>query len=224
MNNTNTPAPVSLAALAAEIAAALPGTWNARPVHPDATERNGNQYLTRSDGLQLFLAGSSGGWAAKGRVRVQFNRPRNAGNYVRLYSESPNYGGVKDPEITAAETKAPAIIAADIARRLLPEAETVFAMANAQIERDTNAANAHEKTAGEIAAACGREIEKDHHRGGTRKSFCLLNPKHGEEGGRYALASLDVRGGDSVRIEVDATRAQALALIAFLKSPAYANA
>jgi hypothetical protein len=217
MNNTNTPAPVALSALAAEIAAALPGSWTARPVHPDATERNGNQYVTRADGLQLFLAGSSGGWAAKGRVRVLFSRPRNAGSYVRLYSAAPNYGEVTDPEMTVAETKAPATIAADIARRLLPEAEKVFALAHAKIDAETNAANAHEKTAAEIAAACGREVEKDHHRGGVRKSFYLASAGH-------SVGSVDVRGGDSVRIEVDATKAQALTLVAFLRSPAYANA
>ena len=201
-NNTNTPPALSLS-LAAAIAAALPGKWTAKPISEESTWSN--FYLTRADGLQLFLAGSTGGWAAKGRVLIQHSRPRKNGQHVDLWE---NHAQIDSPEITAAETKSAEKIAADIVSRLLPEAERVNALALASIARDNAAENAQNDTARAIAAAIGAEIEKGHD-GKPRASFY------------HRGVSLTVNGGESVRVEFSATKAQALAFVAFINSPAY---
>lgn len=220
MNNTNTSpslasslaaglavaakAPAALSQIAPQIAAALPGAWTARPIHPEGGS-NENCYLIRADGLTLFFAGSRGGWAAKGRFLLQHSRPRKDGKWVELWE---NHNTVKAPEITVADTKTAEKIAADIVARLLPEAERVNALALASIARDNSAEAARIDTARAIAGAIGADVECGRD-GSPRSSFY------------HRGVSLTVNTGESVRVELTATRAQALALLAFLDSPAY---
>lgn len=209
-------APLSLSTLAPLICRALGFNslhhWTARPVSEDRSEPN--FYLTRADGLTLFLADSRGGWAAKGRLFIQHSRPRSNGKWVDLWENTntvngAKWGSIAAPEITVADSKTPEQIAADIVRRLLPEAERVDGLARAQITRESNAEAARDETAQAIAAAIGAEAETGHD-GKPRASF------------HHRGASVRVNGGDSVRVELSSvTKAQALALIAFMDSDAY---
>ncbi len=200
MNNTTSP---SLSSLALSIAAALPGAWTARPIHPDGAS-NENCYLIRADGLTLFLAGSHGGWAKPGRLFLQHSRPRKDGKWVELWE---NHNTVKAPEMTVADTKTAEKIAADIVARLLPEAERIEGLARESIARDNSAEAARIDTARAIAGAIGEvECQRD---GSPRSAFY------------HRGVSLTVNGGESVRVELSATRAQALALLAFMESDAY---
>ena len=214
MNNTNDNTAPALSTLAPQIAAALSGylsasvgyaaRWTAKPISEESTWSN--FYLTREDGLTLFLAGSQGGWAAKGRFLLQHSRPRNNGKYVELWE---NHAQMNSPEITVAETKSAEKIAADIIARLLPEAERIDALARESIARDNAAETAQNNTARAVAAAIGAEVEKGHD-GKPRASFY------------HRGASVAVHGGDSVKIELHSVnKAQALALLAFMESPAY---
>ena len=160
--------------------------------------------MTRADGLQIFLAGSQGGWAAKGRFTLQHSRPRKDGKWVELWE---NQSTIKSPEITVADTKSPEKIAADIMARLLPEAERIEGLARESIARDNRAEAARVETARAICAVIGEQAER--HEGQVRSSFY------------HRGTSLTVNTGESVRVELTATRAQALALLAFLDSPAY---
>lgn len=214
MNNTTNTAP-ALSTLAPAIAAALSGyvslsvgyaaKWTAKPVSEDY--RDANYYLTREDGLTLFFAGSRGRWAKPGRILLQHSRPRSKnGKWVELWE---NHSQIAAPEITVADSKSPEAIAADIVRRLLPEAERIDGLARAQIARENNAEAAQNDAARAVAAAIGAEIERGHD-GKPRTSFY------------HRGASVKVNGGDSVTVEIHgATRAQALALLAFMESPAY---
>lgn len=202
MNNTNTSP--ALSTLAPAIAAALPGKWSARPLSPES--RVCNFYLTRADGLTLFLAGNDGGWAKPGRLFLQHSRPRNAGKWVELWE---NHNTVKAPEMTVADTKTAEKIAADIVARLLPESERIDGLALAQIARENSAETARIDTAQAVAAAIGKEDETDRD-GKPRTSFY------------HRGVSLTVNGGESVRVEMHGvTRAQALALLSFMESDAY---
>lgn len=202
MNTTTQNTSPALSTLAPQIAAALPGKWTAKPISEGGTWSN--YYLTRADGLQIFLAGSQGGWATKGRFFLQHSRPRNAGKWVDLWE---NHAQVDSPEITVADTKAPEKIAADIVTRLLPESERVNALALSHIARENRGEAARIDTAKAICAAIGEELNG--HEGQARSSFY------------HRGTSVTVNGGESVRVELSATRAQALALLAFMESPAY---
>lgn len=204
MNNNTTTAP-ALSTIAPQIAAALPGKWVASPVSKDRTESN--FFLTREDGLQLFLADYRGGWAARGRLFIQHSRPRQNGQWLHLY-EKGVAGPIKSPEITVAETKSPEKIAADIVSRLLAESERVHGLALAEINRETIAKNEKNDMARDIALAIGAEMERGHD-GEPRSRFYYRN------------VSMRVNTGESVTFEFSANRAQSLALIAFMDSPAY---
>jgi hypothetical protein len=198
----NTTAPALSLPLAAAIAAALPGRWVAKAISEESTWSN--FYLTREDGLALFIAGSQGGWAAKGRFFLQHARPRQNGKYIYLWE---NHLQIFSPEITVADSKTAEKIAADIVARLLPEAERIDALARESIARDNRGEAARIDTARAIAGAIGEELNG--HEGQVRSVFY------------HRGVSVTVNGGESVRVEFSATKAQTLAFIAFINSPAY---
>ena len=102
----------SRSALHAEIAAALPGDWQAQ-----------EQSLTRADGLQLDV---------KRQGRRYVIKPPAL--YLTLNSGRHTWYG-NAPQITVAADRSPESIARDIARRLLPDAEIWHAEALAWRDR-----------------------------------------------------------------------------------------
>lgn len=213
-NTTSSPAPLSV--LAAAVAAALPGKWVSGSVYPDSVCAHENQKIVReSDGLELFLAGSFGGWAARGRIRVSFVRPRNKGSYVDLWNKVGS-GKVADPEISVAETKTPEKIARDIESRLLPESEIVFILAKEKIAEQNAYQDAKSAAIEKVAKLTGNE-SKFGHTERTRETFYLHSAC-----GPSRDAQIRVNSATSFDITVSTpSLAQATALIEFLKSPAY---
>jgi hypothetical protein len=105
-----------------------PGTW---------AVQSENMIVRNTDQLALFLR--EGGYDNRGKIRISFSRPRDAkGQYVSLWEKSPANGAVSDPSINVSADKTSEQIARDIVRRLLPEAERVFALA-------TETVNSHNK-------------------------------------------------------------------------------
>lgn len=193
---TNSSPSVNLHTLASEVAKNLPGKWTV-DADIDGSE-NWNQFLTReSDGLKLFFAGSRGGWAAKGKIRVSFSRPRANGSWIDIYE---NGNKVIDPEIGISETKTPAQIAQSIVSRLLAEAERVFALVNAQIAKNNHAEKAKNDLIALFASATG---ESASHNG----SFYVNG------------FNFEIRSENSVAIKSFGTdRETALAIAAWLKA------
>ena len=213
-----TETPVSLSILAGQVAAALPGSWSVKPISDDV--QNGNQYLIRSDGLTLFFAGSKGGWAPRGKIKISLSRPRGKdGQYVDAWE---NNARVETPEIGVSETKSADAIAADISRRLLSEAERVCKLVKERIDLYESADRAQRETLEKVGQAAGLPDILRNHNDESKPCFSLYltDPRQAPES--YAsLAKIEVRGGNSVHFVIDATSEQALALIAFMRSEAY---
>lgn len=202
----------SLRDLAAEIAAHLPGTWTAKAAHSDSTA-----YLARADGLTLFLA--AGGYRMEGQLEVSLNRPRDTGandsGWVYVYE-----GGnrVDDPRIKAALTKTAEQLARDIERRLLPDAERVFALVSAQIARS----NAHRATRGrvaqQLAAAIGQTVPTMGERNKDRDPSFSFDAGEGGRGHGSAKVS-----GDTVAFSLYSIPAEkAVELARFLTEHTFA--
>lgn len=119
--------------IAAEIAPRLPGNWESVPL-----SRNGEPYgcnLKRKDGLTLRLLRSSESERVRADVCIQDGLP-NDHPYAKAASSL--YISTKMPEITFSLALSTKRLAADIARRLIGEAEAyraeVRTAANEQLE------------------------------------------------------------------------------------------
>lgn len=239
---TTAPAqPVNLATLAPAIAAALSPAhplrlpaghtvgWTAKPAHepayPGATV--GQWHLTRADGLKLWLAGSDGGWAAKGRIAISLSRPAAKDRQrVEVYRNAPGvWEKIIDPEITVAETGTAERIAADIARRLLPDAERVNALVLAKIGEEGRAADRRLAFLQSVAVAAGLpDYPRKYRSDDPSWDVGIYAPGSTPKDGERRLASVEIRHGDTAHVTIDTGPGQAEALIAFLRSPAYLNA
>ncbi len=226
MQNKTEPAPINLATLAPAIAAALSSlsfrqwTLSELVTYPRS---DGECVLTRADGLALYVV--AGGYGNAGRITITHRRPRDAkGGYVVLYPKHGT-GQISNPEIKVSGAKDGEQIAKDIVRRLLPDAESVQALAVASIA----ATNAYEdRRLAMLRAVCEAASiptpGKSKHNSEQTFNVWIPHPtiKNFESG--YDLARVEVRS-DYAEIKVDAKgEAKARALIAFLRSPAYLNA
>lgn len=157
MNSTTATAPrlagSALLSLLTQTVAALPGQWAVSMREEDAHRAT----LTRADGFTLYV--TAGGYNNVNRLRFGYSRPRDDhasnGGYITLYE---GHNRLSDPDITAADSKTPTQLAGDIARRLLPEAERIHALALAYLAQQTAARNARNATAERIAAALGQPM------------------------------------------------------------------
>ncbi len=193
--------------------------WVAKPAYSDRPDDA--QSLIRADGLTLHLSGPS--YSHKDKVEVRLNRPRNKkGEYVTLYAEKGG-GTISDPSICMGVTKTGDEMAKDIVRRLLPDAETVFALVKARIDIEDRAAANHLALIRSIASTLGETVEKGHN-GEPRTHFYVSSTASPHASLNQTLASIEVRYGGAVHFELDPGESKALALIAFLRSPAYLNA
>jgi len=117
-------------------------------------DRNENEQLTRGDGLQLWTR--AGGYGNEGRVAISFDRPNDArGQYMTLWNKAGDK--VSDPRITVSADKTPEQVAKDIARRVLPDAEKVFVLANESINLHNKFETDREWAIKKIAFHCGGE-------------------------------------------------------------------
>lgn len=122
---------MTLTTLLHSIAGHLPGKWMTREIDAERIS------IMRDDNLKLtFLIGR--GWAKSGKIYVCFSRPRDKqNNFIEVYEGNTR---LQDPSINVSASKSAEQIAADITRRLLPDAERVFALVNERI----HAANTYE--------------------------------------------------------------------------------
>jgi hypothetical protein len=118
-------APFDHAQRAADVAAALPGDWTIKPTDPASPASS--FYLVRADGLKLFIRFTET-WGSNGKGYASYQRPPGARS-ERLYLYDDNRNEVKDPSIKFALTKTAQQVAADVTRRLLPDAEQVHRLA-----------------------------------------------------------------------------------------------
>lgn len=134
----------------------LPGQWNVN------TSKNHKNKIVRNDGLTIYFCYGDVFplYGLTGRIVIGFSRPHDAkGQYLTLWADKGT-GTIPDPRITVVDTKTDEQIAKEIVRRLLPDAEKVFALA-------TTAINSHNKfetdkvwAANKIAFHCGTEPER----------------------------------------------------------------
>jgi hypothetical protein len=112
---------------ASQVAQALGPDWSAAPAYNEPRQ-DSPALLFRNDGLKLWV-----GEEYKNRVQISLSRPRDGkGQWLSVYA--PNGARIDDPSIGVGSSKAPALVAKDIARRLLPDAERVLALALKAIE------------------------------------------------------------------------------------------
>lgn len=131
-----------------DIASHLPGTWVVGDNESD---------VERFDGLKLWFR--EGGYGNNGRISISFSRPCDArGQYMTLWGMAGDK--VSDPRITVSADKSPELIAKDIVRRLLPDAEKVFALALDRNRQEDNFHTGKIKTIFRIATACNTEPER----------------------------------------------------------------
>lgn len=124
----------------------------------DSWEAASNSIIRKSDGLELWFR--IGGYGNVGKAAIHFCRP------VGRDGRSPTLWGVGNgkqignPEIGVSDKKSADQIANDIVRRLLPEAEVVFKLANESIADTNKYLDGKVKTTLEIAALCGTEPKR----------------------------------------------------------------
>jgi hypothetical protein len=224
----------TLAALLPFIAAMLPGEWNAyRDPHAENNfSGEGRAELVRTDGLTLYAV--TGGYSHKGKIHVAHSRPRSdavgGGGWVEIYEDRPNpYGGTCSeklavPSINCADTKTAEQIAADITRRLLPEAEKQERMTREKIAMYEKANNLQLDTLKALCAAIGlSNIPLDHSRGGPRFSGVNLNSKPGTFGSDKGYGDADVHAGKVDFKLSSIPTAKAVALVEWLRANVFAN-
>jgi hypothetical protein len=127
--------------LAADVAAALSGSWT--PL-PQDTDGNWRAYIVGENGEKLFLSNT---WDGKGRIYVSGILPAN-----RTFSEG----------ITVAATKSATQIAGDVSRRLLPVYVLALDKAEIEIERENAAEAARLATIAEVEQIIGVPFTADH--------------------------------------------------------------
>ena len=165
----NTSAPFSPLAFATAVASSLGSNWTvSTPAHliEWPGEERAPTYITRADGLKLFVSN-----AYKNRVEISLSRPRDAsGSYPSLWADA---GKVGDPVVSVNVTRSADAVAKDLARRLIPDAERVHALALAAVAQADEYASAQRRAtvkacdvravlnpiAGAYAAASGREVK-----------------------------------------------------------------
>lgn len=140
---------VNLAKLAAEVAPTLPeGPWTVRPPREEA--HDSHAILERADGATVWISGN--GWTRNGRLSVSGGWPRTKAGEVM----GPREGR---PSITVAETRPSAGVAAEIARRFLPDYLRLYAEALAKKVSWDDSRAAKRAACREMAAEIGGKVQ-----------------------------------------------------------------
>lgn len=199
---------INLANLVQSVSLCLAGNWT-RHIDEGGVIRNVN--LTRADGFKLHFSTEVYGKA--GKLVIQFFRPRNAkGSWVELYE---GHSRVFDPSINVSETKSAEQIAADITRRLMPEAEAIFAKVNAQVANENAAHSNRVATLREMTEAVGVTPNEGGH---DERQFSFYLPV------RNHTVLVEVNYGGTVQIKLPSLNPdKAKELIAFLLSNTFAE-
>lgn len=207
------------------VAAALPGTWRAA-LH-EAMPRSEWEGALIREGDNLTIRAVAGRYGETGRISLSHTRKRNSkGEYIEVWGDrekGENPGRMDDPTITVSQDKSAEKVAADIAKRLLTDAEKIELRVRERIE----AADRHEnKRVNFIRAVCAAAGEEPRMRYGSGElsedvSIYLNN---NERANYHPSARAKVRA-DYAEFTVEVrSEARAAALIRFLRSDAYLRA
>lgn len=176
--------PYKWGVLANDVAACLPGQWEAKPISEEYADCNFS--LIRDDGLTLFMAGP--GYSHKDAFQFSLSAPRKDGRYVEVYDDKHNR--IPCPSINVGGGKSAEQMAKDVGRRLLPDAERVAALVAAKIDAENDFTAKRVATLKALCAALGVEVPSDYHSKETRFS------------GYADSLDFEVNSGDSVTIKL----------------------
>lgn len=152
--------PYNHAERAVAVSAALPGDWTAKPASDEYADCA--FYLTRADGLTLYLNGPN--YSNRSAYTVSLNPPRYEGMTVDAYEMTASgWQRITSPTIGTSAMKTPEQTAADITRRLLPHAEKHHAATLATIARRKASNDAQNTSAELMAVELGTPRRTDYH-------------------------------------------------------------
>lgn len=165
------------------IAASLPGTWEANPV--SASHFECGYRLQQANGLQLYLSPPNYNHKNKFQIGLSWNYVDNTGATIisRTTCETINVG----------ETKTAAQIAADIVRRLLPNAQREHGAAVARLDVINKAHNAQSEAYAALCSLTGDD-------GRLAQHFSTKLP--------HGLGSLTVSYGGRVSFDLNSMTAE----------------
>ena len=201
------------------VAALLPGKWSSIPnPYPEHYRDDRNGQLRRDDGLTLDT--TANGYSSKGKIVVRYCRPRDSkGQYVTVYAGT-TADTVPDPSIGCGETKTAEQVARDIEHRLLADAEALHPVVLERIALWDKEARDHLATLQAVAQAAGLpDIPRQHKSTEPRFALHVPDPRNPES--YRSLADVEIRQSQCVHFTLDLNAREAVALIAFLRSPAY---
>jgi len=193
----------------ANVANFLPGQWVFTPTVYENGISSDSADLTRTDGLTFHL--SINHYLSKGKMAISLNPPRHKGQFVSLWNDAPATGQTVVPSIKVSETKTCEQIAADIARRLLPDAETYFARVSKLIAGYETHENGKEATMKEVCALAGVAVPTDHYSKATRFNVSI------GDFGALGYGEIKVESADSISLELRSmSKEHALKVLAML--------
>lgn len=144
--------------IAIELNDLTPHTWEA------SVDQYDNISIIAKNGLELWLR--FGGYGNEGKIRIGYCRPRdNAGQPVSVWSKVAGGGQISDPSIKVSESKNADVIAKDIVRRLLKEAEVVHGLVKERIAADDAYRAKKANLANRLAEVSGAPVIKSSHDG-----------------------------------------------------------
>lgn len=125
-----------------EVAGMMPGTWTLEPMHDHGAR------FVNADGVRIWARLETYG-ANAGKVDLTAGMPDEA-NY-----SAGDYGREKTPEIRVSLERPPAVLARDIARRIVPAAIAHWDAVSGRIAARVAANNAREILARDLAGIMG---------------------------------------------------------------------
>lgn len=119
-------------------------------------DEHGNLSIVAENGLELWLR--FGGYGNEGKIKIGYSRPRDRkGGYVTIWSKVAGEGQINDPSIKVSESKNADVIAKDIVRRLLSDAEAVHLLVKEAIKSNESYEDKKGALAEELANVCHSE-------------------------------------------------------------------
>lgn len=173
--------------------------WTVAPEDP--TRPNVNDTINREDGMSLWFV--VGGYQKRGRITIHFHRPRDReGNYVTVWGAAGE-GQLGNPSITVAETKSDEAIAKDIARRLIPDCEQVFAAVKKSIADRSSFVDGRHESIVNLAKALGTKPKTVHnHPEQFTGEIDLHIAAQVPSFGKYGYGKIQVNSKDGIDIEL----------------------
>lgn len=160
-----------------------------------------SELIREVDNLKLWVR--LGGYGNEGKVSISLYRPFGRdGRSPTLYAKDHS-GHIPDPVIRVTDKKVSSQIAKDIVRRLLPDAENVFNLANESIANDNKFLDNKADAIAKLSSAVGAKPEK-HYQSGELTG--KIDPYIGAgipSFKRHGYGHFMVSGKDSITLELN---------------------